>query len=332
MVPDTMRQVAVIEPGGPEMLHVVEAPVPRPGAGEVLIRVAAAGINRPDIQQRLGRYPPPHDASSILGLEVAGTVAMTGAGVAGLHVGDTVCALVNGGGYADYCVAPEGQCLPWPTGYDAIRAAAVPETFFTVWANLFGLGHLQAGESVLVHGGSSGIGTTAIQLACAFGARVFATAGSPEKCQACVALGAEAAIDYRTEDFVDRIETLTGGRGVDIVLDMVAGPYLSRNTRVLARDGRLVVIAVQGGTRDPELDIRLVMVKRLVITGSTMRPRTRAEKAAIGASLRAAVWPKLDAGQCAPVIHATFPLDRVADAHRLMEAGSHIGKIVLTMD
>ncbi len=268
------------------------------------------------------------------GWRLPATVTALGAGVSGRAIGERVCALVNGGGYAAYCVAPAGQCLPWPTGYDAIRAAALPETFFTVWANLFGPGlpsggHLRAGQSVLIHGGSSGIGTTAIQLARAFGARVFVTAGSAEKCAACVALGAEAAIDYKTEDFVARIDALTAGQGVDVVLDMVAGSYLSRNTQVLARDGRLVVIAVQGGTRDPKLDIRLVMSKRLVITGSTMRPRTAAEKAAIADALRAQVWPKLDAGSCAPVIHGVFALDAVADAHRLMESSAHIGKIVL---
>ncbi len=335
-VPDRMRQVTVSGAGGPEVLGVGEAPVPRPGHGEVLIRVQAAGVNRPDVAQRNGVYPPPPDASPVLGLEVAGEIAAIGGGVESARPGDQVCALVNGGGYAEYCVAPAVQCLPWPAGYDAIRAAALPETFFTVWANLFApdlpsAGHLRAGQSVLIHGGSSGIGTTAIQLARAWGARVFATAGSPEKCAACVGLGAEAAIDYRQEDFVERIHALTGGRGVDVVLDMVAGSYLSRNTHVLAKDGRLIVIAVQGGTRDPELDIRLVMMKRLVITGSTMRPRTRAEKGAIAEALRAQVWPKLEAGACAPVIHGVFPLDRVADAHRLMESSAHIGKIVLTV-
>jgi putative PIG3 family NAD(P)H quinone oxidoreductase len=329
--PDVMRQVSMPRAGGAELLEVTQAPVPVAAEGEVVVRVLAAGVNRPDIQQRRGLYPPPSDASPVLGLEVAGEVASLGPGVTGLAVGERVCALVNGGGYAEYCLAPAVQCLPWPAGYDAVRAAALPETFFTVWANLFAMGHLAAGETVLVHGGSSGIGTTAIQLARAFGARVFATAGSAKKCAACVSLGAEAAIDYKTEDFVARIDALTDGHGVDVVLDMVAGPYLSRNTQVLARDGRLVVIAVQGGTRDPELDIRLVMMKRLVITGSTMRPRTRAEKGAIADALRAQVWPKLDAGLCAPVIHGVFPLEQVAEAHRLMESSAHIGKIVLTV-
>ena len=271
----------------------------------------------------------------MLGLEVAGEVTALGEGVTALQVGENVCALVNGGGYAEYCVAPAGQCLPWPKGYDAVRAAGLPETFFTVWANLFGPnlpsgGHLSSGQSVLIHGGSSGIGTTAIQLARAFGARVFTTAGSAAKCAACVALGAETAIDYKQEDFVTRVQALTDGRGVDVILDMVAGNYLSRNTQALGRDGRLVVIAVQGGTRDPDFSIGLVMMKRLVITGSTMRPRTAAEKAALRDELHAQVWPLLDAGRCAPVIHGVFPLDQVGDAHRLMESSAHIGKIVLT--
>ena len=329
-IPETMRQIAVPKAGGPETLTVETAAVPVPREGEVLIRVAAAGINRPDVQQRKGHYPPPADANPVLGLEVAGEVVALGDGVETMHPADRVCALVNGGGYAEYCVAPAVQCLPWPVGYDAVRAAALPETFFTVWANLFQIGRLSAGESVLIHGGSSGIGTTAIQLARQFGARVFATAGSAEKCAACVTLGAEAAIDYKTEDFVERTLELNGGRGVDVVLDMVAGSYLSRNTHVLGPLGRLVVIAVQGGNKDPELDIRLVMMKRLTITGSTMRPRTREEKGRIAADLLAKVWPALDQGHCGPVIHGVFPLEQAADAHRLMESSTHIGKIVLT--
>ncbi len=332
----TMRQIGLTRPGGPETMHIMQVPVPRPGRGEVLIRVAAAGVNRPDVAQRSGIYPPPPGASPVLGLEVAGKVSALGEGVTALQVGEDVCALVNGGGYAEYCLAPADQCLPWPKDYDAVRAAALPETLFTVWANLFGPnlpsgGHLSAGQSVLIHGGSSGIGTIAIQLARAFGARVFTTAGSAAKCAACVALGAESAIDYRQEDFVTRVQALTDGRGVDVILDMVAGSYLSRNTQALARDGRLVVIAVQGGTRDPDFNIGLVMMKRLVITGSTMRPRTAAEKAALRDELRAQVWPLLDAGRCAPVLHGVFPLDQVGEAHRLMESGAHIGKIVLTM-
>ncbi len=314
---------------------MADAPVPEPGPGQVLIQVAAAGVNRPDVAQRSGTYPPPPDASPILGLEVAGKITALGAGITTLHEGDPVCALVNGGGYAEFCLAPAGQCLPWPAGYDAVRAAALPETLFTVWANLFGPnlpsgGHLSAGQTVLIHGGSSGIGTTAIQLARAYNARVFTTAGSPEKCAACVALGAEVAIDYRQEDFVARVQALTDGRGVDVILDMVGGGYLSRNTQALARDGRLVVIAVQGGMRDPDFNIALMMMKRLVITGSTMRPRTLAEKTALRDELLAEVWPLLDAGRCPPVIHGVFPLEQVDDAHRLMESSAHIGKIVLT--
>ena len=333
-LPAKMRRIEVAEPGGAEAMRMVEVPLPAPGEGEVLIRVAAAGVNRPDIQQRKGLYPPPADASPVLGLEVAGEVAALGPGVTTLQSGQTLCALVNGGGYAEYCVAPVVQCLPWPAGYDAVKAGALPETYFTVWANMFGphypqLSRLDPGDSVLIHGGSSGIGTTAIQLARAFGARVFVTAGSPEKCAACVALGAEAAIDYHQVDFVARILELTQGKGVNLVLDMVAGAYLSRNTKVLAKDGRLVVIAVQGGNKDPDLDIRRVMMNRLTITGSTMRARTRAEKGAVASALLAYVWPKLDAGECAPVIHRILPFEQVADAHRLMEDGAHIGKIML---
>jgi NADPH2:quinone reductase len=335
-LPSRMRRVDLPEPGGPELMRLIDAPLPAPGEGEVLIRVAAAGVNRPDVQQRKGLYPPPPDASPVLGLEVAGEVVGLGPGVTTLQHGQHVCALVNGGGYATYCVAPAVQCLPFPTGYDAIRAAALPETFFTVWANMFGpnypsLSRLSPGDSILIHGGSSGIGTTAIQLARAFGARVFVTAGSAEKCAACVALGAAAAIDYRKEDFVARILALTQGSGVNQVLDMVAGSYLSRNTKVLAKDGYLVVIAVQGGTKDPDLDIRRVMMNRLTITGSTMRARTRAEKGAVAQALLAYVWPKLDAGACAPVIQRVFPLERVAEAHLLRESGEHVGKIMLSV-
>jgi NADPH2:quinone reductase len=283
------------------------------------------------VQQRKGLYPPPKGASPVLGLEVAGTVAALGAGVTGWREGDRVCALVNGGGYAEYCLAPAPQCLPWPAGYDAVRAGALPETFFTVWANLFVHGRLAAGETALVHGGSSGIGTTAIQLAREFGATVLTTVGSAEKAAACEKLGAAHAINYRETDFVEEVQRLTDGRGVDVVLDIVGGSYLHRNLACLAQDGREVLVAVQGGTRDPEFDMRLVMMKRLVITGSTMRPRTTAEKGALAAALREKVWPALDAGRCGPVIHAVFPLQHAAEAHRLMESGAHIGKIVLTV-
>ncbi len=330
-LPPTMRFVGQSGAGGPDSLRMERGKVPQPGSGEVLIRVEAAGVNRPDLLQRAGRYPPPTDASPVLGLEVAGEVAALGEGANAWRLGDRVCALVNGGGYAEYCTAPQGQCLPWPRGYDAVRAAALPETHFTVWANLFGHGRLAAGEALLVHGGASGIGTTAILLAREFGARVLATAGSAAKCAACVELGAEAAMDYRQQDFVAETKRLTDGRGVDVVLDMVAGSYLSRNISVLAKDGRLVVIAVQGGTRDPEFDILPVMQRRLTITGSTMRPRTRAEKAAIAGALRQRVWPALDAGRCAPVIHGVFPLAEAAAAHRTLEDGAHIGKVVLTV-
>jgi len=326
-----MQQIGLDAPGAPEVLRLEPAMVPAAGAGEVLIRVQAAGVNRPDVLQRLGRYPVPPGASPVIGLEVAGVVAAIGEGVAAWQVGDRVCALANGGGYAEYCVAPASQCLPWPDGYDAVQAAALPETFFTVWANLFGHGHLQAGETVLIHGGTSGIGTTAIALALAFGAYPIVTAGSAEKCAACEELGARA-INYRAEDFVAAVRALTDGQGLDVVLDMVAGSYLSRNIACLRQDGRLVVIAVQGGTRDEKFDILPVMRHRLVVTGSTMRPRSVAEKGAIAAELREKVWPKLNAGQCAPIIHATFPLADAAAAHALMESGAHIGKIVLIVE
>jgi NADPH2:quinone reductase len=327
---ESMRRIGMVGAGAPDCMRIEVAEVPRTGPGEVLIRVAAAGVNRPDIQQRKGLYPPPPGASPVLGLEVAGEVAALGEGAQGWVVGDRVCALVNGGGYADYCAVAATQCLPWPNGYDAIRAAALPENFFTVWANLFNLGHLQAGETALLHGGSSGIGTVAIMLARAFGARVLATAGSAEKCAACEKLGAEA-INYREADFVDVVKAKTGGNGVDVVLDMVAGSYLSRNVNCLAQDGRLVVVAVQGGVKDPDFSILPVMMRRLTITGSTMRPRTAAEKGAIASELREKVWPLLDAGKIAPVIHAVFPLEQAPAAHAMMEDGAHIGKIVLSV-
>ncbi len=278
--------------------------------------------------QRKGAYNPPPGTSDIPGLEIAGTVVALGDGVAGWQVGDPVTALVAGGGYAEYCVAPAPQCLPVPRGHDMVRAAALPETFFTVWTNVFERGRLQPGESLLVHGGSSGIGTTAIQLGRAFGARVFATAGSPEKCAACVKLGADQAIDYRREDFVAAIQAATGGKGVDVILDMVGGDYIPRNLACLAVEGRLVQIAFLSGSKQ-EIDILPLMSKRLTLTGSTLRPRTVAQKGAIADQLRARVWPLLEAGTVAPVIHATFPLAQAADAHRLMESSAHIGKIVL---
>jgi len=330
-LPASMTFVQMDGAGAPEVMKLATGPLPELRADEVLIRVLAAGVNRPDVAQRQGSYPPPPGASPILGLEVAGEVVAVGPDAAGFAIGDKVCGLANGGGYAEYCAVPAAQCLPWPKGYDAIRAGALPETFFTVWANLFQMGRLAKGEKALIHGGTSGIGTTAILLGKAFGATVYATAGSDEKCTACVALGADAAINYRTQDFADEIKRLTSGKGVDVVLDMVGGPYAQRNIRSLGTDGRLVLIAFLGGSKVENFDMVQIMVRRLTITGSTMRPRTTAQKAAIAADLRAKVWPLLDAGQCAPVIHATFPLSGVVEAHKLMESSQHIGKIMLTL-
>jgi len=328
-LPSEMRYIAVREPGAPEAMQIANGPVPVPAANEVLIRVLAAGVNRPDVLQRKGAYPPPADASPILGLEVAGEVAAVGIDVTALRVGDKVTALTNGGGYAEYCVAPATQCLPWPAGYDPIRAGALPETYFTVWANLFQHARLARGESVLIHGGTSGIGVTAIQLAREFGARVYATAGSDEKCAACLALGADGAINYRAVDFADRLMDLTGGAGVNIVLDIVGAPYFERNLRCLTMDGRLVQVAVMLGGKVERFDLTRVMQRRLVITGSTMRPRTTVEKGAIAQALRERVWPVLNGGRCGPLIHATFALAEADAAHRLMESSAHIGKIML---
>lgn len=327
-LPKDMRHIAMTAPGGPEVLTLATGPVPRPAAGEVLIRVAAAGINRPDILQRTGNYPPPPGASPILGLEVSGAVAALGPEVTGLNEGDEVCALVAGGGYAEYCVAPAPQCLPVPKGVSLVDAAGLPETIFTVWSNVFDRGRLGRGESFLVHGGSSGIGTTAIQLAHAFGARVFATAGSPEKCAVCRDLGAERAIDYRQEDFVAVLKEATQGRGVDVILDMVGGPYVEKNLRSLAPEGRLVEIAFLQGSK-VTLDLAHMMVRRQTLTGSTLRPRPVADKAAIAHNLRDKVWPLIEAGKVRPVIDRTFPLAEAAAAHRLMESSTHIGKILL---
>jgi NADPH2:quinone reductase len=324
-----MHYIGVEQPGDPQVMRLAQTAVPVPRDDEVLIRVMAAGVNRPDVAQRRGLYPPPPGASPILGLEVAGEVVAIGGAVTRWAVGDRLCALTNGGAYAEYCVAPAVQCLRWPSGYDAVRAAAVPETYFTVWANLFGHGRLQQGESVLVHGGSSGIGVTAIQLACAFGARVYATAGTDEKCAACERLGATAAINYRTDDFAARIAQLTDGQGVDVVLDMVGAPYFERNLKCLALDGRLVEVATQLGAVVERLDLFQLMRRRLTITGSTMRPRSTAQKGAIALALQERVWPLLDAGRAGPVIHAVFPLRAVAEAHALMESSTHIGKLVL---
>jgi len=327
VLPERMTFIEMNGSGAPEIMRLATGPLPQPKPDEVLIKVEAAGINRPDIAQRGGSYPPPPGASPILGLEVAGQVV---AGM-GWNLGDRVCALTNGGGYAEFCTAPAAQCLPWPKGYDAVRAAALPETFFTVWANLFQAGRLSTGEKTLIHGGSSGIGVTAIQLAREFGATVYATAGSDDKCAACVRLGCAAAINYRTEDFAARIKELTGGRGVDVILDMVGGPYAVRNIRSLGMDGRLVLIAFLGGSKVENFDLVQLMVRRLTITGSTMRPRTTEQKGQIALELRERVWPVLDAGRCAPVIHATYRLDQVVEAHKLMESSQHIGKIMLTV-
>jgi putative PIG3 family NAD(P)H quinone oxidoreductase len=313
------------------VLVAAERPTPEPGPGEVLIRVAAAGVNRPDVMQRQGRYPPPPGASDVPGLEVAGAVAAVGDGVPEWKAGDRVCALVSGGGYADYCVAPAPQCLPVPGPLDEVQAAALPETFFTVWTNVFERGRLASGETLLVHGGSSGIGTTAIQLARAMGARVLATAGSKAKCDACLALGALRAIPYRDEDFVAAVLEETAGRGADVVLDMVGGAYVARDLDALAIDGRLVLIALQGGS-NAELSLLPLLQRRLTITGSTLRPRSVAEKGRIADALRANVWPLLESGRVRPVIDSAFPLERAADAHRRMESGEHVGKIVLRVD
>ncbi|WP_144185715.1 NAD(P)H-quinone oxidoreductase [Elioraea rosea] len=328
-LPATMRHIATTGVGGPEVMAVASGPLPVPGPDELLVEVHAAGVNRPDVQQRRGAYPPPPGASPIIGLEAAGVVVGMGSQVSGWQLGEPVCALTNGGAYAEYVAVPAAQSLRPPKGYDHLRAAALPETYFTVWANLFDRGGLRAGESVLIHGGSSGIGTTAVQLAKAFGATVIVTAGSAEKLAACRSLGADHGINYRTEDFVAEVARITDRRGVDVVLDMVGGDYIPRNIRCLALDGRLVQIAFLQGSKVPEFDMLPVMTRRLTLTGSTMRPRSTAQKGAIADALREKVWPHLDAGRCAPVIHATFPLEQVAAAHALMESSAHVGKIML---
>jgi putative PIG3 family NAD(P)H quinone oxidoreductase len=329
-IPAEMRAVEIKQPGGPEVLVPARRPVPQPAKGEVLIKVAAAGVNRPDILQRQGAYAPPPGTTDLPGLEVAGEVVAIGPDTARWKVGDNVTALVAGGGYAEYCAAPAPQCLPIPGGLKMIEAAALPETFFTVWTNVFERGRLQSGESFLVHGGSSGIGTTAIQLASRFGARVFATAGSADKCSKCKELGAAVAIDYKTEDYVKVVERETGGKGVDLILDMVGGDYINRNLQCLAVDGRLVQIAFLKGAK-AEINLASLMVKRQTITGSTLRPRSVAQKGAIAQALEETVWPLVAAGKVRPQIHATFPLEQAADAHRLMETSAHVGKIMLTL-
>jgi NADPH:quinone reductase len=329
-LPETMCAVEIKAPGGPEVLVPVLRPVPKPGKGEILVKVVAAGVNRPDVLQRQGGYPPPKGASDIPGLEIAGCVVAVGEGASRFEQGDEVCALVAGGGYAEYCTVPEPQALPAPQGLDLVNAAALPETFFTVWTNVFDRGRLKSGETFLVHGGSSGIGTTAIQLASAFGARVFATAGNNLKCQACEKLGAEKGINYREEDFVEIIQQATNKRSVDVILDMVGGDYIEKNISLLATEGRLVNIAYLKGSK-VEVNFLPVMLKRLTLTGSTLRPRSVAEKGAIARVLEEKVWPLLASGRIAPVIEGRFPLARAADAHRLMETSAHIGKIVLVV-
>lgn len=316
-----MRVIEITHPGGPEVLQVRERPIPTPGPGEVLIKVAASGVNRPDVFQRMGNYPPPPGASDLPGMEVAGAI------MEGERAGEEVCALLAGGGYAEYAVAPAGQCLPVPKGLSLIEAAAIPETFFTVWSNVFERGQLGRGETLLVQGGTSGIGVTAIQLAHALGHPVFATAGSDEKCRACEALGARA-INYKTEDFVERVLAFTEGRGADVILDMVAGDYVARELNALADDGRLVVIATLGGA-GATLNMSKLMRRRQTVTGSTLRPRPVAFKAALAQRLRDAVWPLIESGKVRPLIHQVFPAEEAAAAHALMESGAHIGKIVL---
>ena len=329
-IPQTMRVVEVTEAGPPENLSMGQRAVPLPSAAAVLVKVTAAGVNRADIMQRYGNYPPPPGASDILGLEVSGTVAALGNGVSGWNVGDPVCGLVTGGGYAEYCVVPAPQCLPLPSTVDLVDGAALAEACLTVWTNVFERGGLREGDSFLVHGGSSGIGTTAIQLARLSGARVFATAGSAEKCQACEKLGAERAINYHDEDFTEVVRTATSGRGVDVILDMVGGTYLERNLDTLATEGRLVLIGLMRGATS-EVNLAKLMSRRLTLTGSTLRARSVGQKGAVVDAVRERVWPWVEDGQFSPVIHSRFPLDQVAEAHRLMESSGHIGKILLTI-
>jgi len=326
-LPSSMNAVEIRQPGGPEVLQATARPLPELRGGEVLIRVAAAGVNGPDLVQRRGLYPAPPGASDLPGLEVAGRVVAV-AGNDGINVGDEVCALLSGGGYAEYCAAAASCCLPLPQGLSPLQAAALPETFFTVWSNVFDRGRLAAGETLLVQGGASGIGVAAIQMARAFGHRVFVTAGSAEKCRACEELGASRAINYKTEDFVEVVRQLTDKQGVDVILDMVAGDYVARELKALAPEGRLVIIALLGGPKG-NADFSAVLLKRLTITGSTLRQRPVEFKAAIAANLRAKIWPLIDSGKIRPVIHASFPLAQAAHAHALMESGAHIGKIML---
>ena len=330
-LPEQMTAIEIASPGGPDVLRPARRPLPRPGDGELLVRVAAAGVNFPDVMQRRGSYPPPPGVTDIPGLELAGTVVDAGADTDRFAAGDELCALVAGGAYAEYCVVPEPQALPVPRGLELLQAAALPETFFTVWTNLFDGGRLAAGETVLIHGGSGGIGSVAVQMAKAFGATVFATARTAEKCRACEAIGADRAVNYTDEDFVEAVKAATGGRGCDLVLDMVGGAYFARNLEALATGGRLVQIAVQKGAK-VELFLPRIMTGRLTVTGSVLRPRSVAEKGAIARSLLERVWPLLEAGTMKPVIHETFPLAEAAAAHRVMEASTHIGKLMLSLE
>jgi NADPH2:quinone reductase len=329
-LPREMTVVEIASPGGPEQLKTAVRPIPQPGEGEVLVRVEAAGVNRPDVMQRQGRYPPPPGASDLPGMEVAGEIVALGPKVSGLSVGDKITSLLPGGGYAAYAVAAAPLCMPIPTGVSMVEAAAIPETYLTVWTNLFERGGCKSGDIVLIHGGTSGIGTTAIQLAKAWGARVYATAGTEKKARACEALGAVRGIDYKTEDFVEVMRAETKGQGVDITLDMVAGSYVQRNLDIAALEGRVVTISLLGGSR-AEINMGMVLMKRLTLTGSTLRSRTVAQKAAVADAVRKNVWPLLAAGKVRPVIFATFPLAEASEAHRLMETSNHIGKIVLTL-
>jgi putative PIG3 family NAD(P)H quinone oxidoreductase len=330
VIPDNMIAIEITEPGGPDVLRPVKLSVPRPGPNEVLVKVAAAGVNRPDALQRAGGYPPPPGAPATPGLEVAGTIVEVGQDTREWQVGDQLCALLAGGGYAEYAVVPAPQALPLPNGYNMVQAAALPETFFTVWTNVFERGALKPGESILIHGGSSGIGTTAIQLASVLGSTVYATAGSAEKCKACENLGAAQAINYRKEDFGEVIEQVTEGAGVDVVLDMVGGDYFQKNIACAAMEGRIVNIAFLNGPV-AEVNFMPLMLKRLTLTGSTLRPRTVKQKASIAMALKERVWPLLNDGRIAPVIDSTFPLTAANDAHKRLESGAHIGKIVLTV-
>ena len=327
-LPATMTAIAISRPGGPDVLVAEQRPLPQPGPGEVLVKVAAAGVNRPDISQREGRYPPPPGASDLPGLEIAGEVVALGEGVTAWKLGDQVCALAHGGGYAQYCAVHESHALPVPKGLSMVEAAALPETFFTVWVNVFDMAGLKAGEWLLIHGGSSGLGTTAIMLAKAFGAKVIVTAGSDEKCDACRKLGADAAINYKTTDFVPAVKEITGGHGADVILDMVGGPYVERNHQCAAMDGRVTQIAMMQGSK---VDLRFMSQRRIRHMGSTLRPRTVPQKGAIAAALREKVWPLIEAGQIRPVMDSTFALADASKAHERLETSQHIGKVVLTL-